>query len=77
MIMDNENELPIEADDMRLGKLEFLAMNNPLRRWIQKHTEFRIFRNQLKRCFVDLDGEVIMDAGCGSGYSTELIVKEF
>ena len=77
MIMDNENELPIEADDMRLGKLEFLAMNNPLRRWIQKHTEFRIFRNQLKRCFVDLDGKVIMDAGCGSGYSTELIVKEF
>ena len=29
--------------DMRLGRLEFLAMNNPLRRLVQKHVEFRIF----------------------------------
>jgi ubiquinone/menaquinone biosynthesis C-methylase UbiE len=77
MIMDNETERPIEADDMRLGKLEFWAMNNPLRRWIQKHTELKIFKNQLKRCLIDLDGKVVLDAGCGSGYSTELIVKEF
>ncbi len=75
--MDNQNETPINAEDMRLGKLEFWAMNNPLRRWIQKHTEFKIFKNQLRRCCIDLDGKVIMDAGCGSGYSTELIVKEF
>ena len=75
--MNNQNEIPIETDDMRLGKLEFLAMNNPLRRWIQKHTEFKIFKNQLKKSCIELEGKVIMDAGCGSGYSTELIVNEF
>jgi len=30
--------------EMRLGKLGFAAMNNPIRRWFQKHVEFRIFK---------------------------------
>jgi hypothetical protein len=30
-------------NEMRLGKKEFYAMNNPVRRFIQKHGEFRIF----------------------------------
>jgi len=75
--MDDGAGRPVEADDMRLGKLEFWAMNNPLRRWVQRHIEFKVFKDQLNRCFIDLDGKVILDAGCGSGYSTELIVKEF
>lgn len=75
--MNNLSENPIEVDEMRLGTLEFLAMNNPLRRWIQKHIEFKIFTNQLTRNCIELEGKVIMDAGCGSGYSTELIVNAF
>lgn len=75
--MSNEIKRPIEPDDMRLGKLEFRAMNNPFRRWVQKHIELKIFKNQLKKCLIDLDRKVILDAGCGSGYSTELIMKEF
>ena len=75
--MENLNERQIKADEMRLGFPEFVAMNNPLRRWVQKNVEFRIFRNQLKRHGFDLHGKVIMDAGCGSGYSTGLIIKEF
>ena len=75
--MDNQNVISIQADDMRLGKFEFMAMNNPPRRWLQKHVEFRIFKTQLKRCRIDLKGKSILDAGCGSGYSTELIVNEF
>lgn len=63
--------------EMRLGKLGFAAMNNPIRRWFQKHVEFRIFKKHLDRCGIDLHGGIIMDAGCGSGYSTELIVNEF
>jgi ubiquinone/menaquinone biosynthesis C-methylase UbiE len=63
--------------DMRLGRLEFLAMNNPLRRWIQKHIEFKIFKKHLEKWCVELEGGIIMDAGCGSGYSTELIVNEY
>jgi len=75
---DKNNESAAAAEkEMRLGKLEFAAMNNPIRRWFQKHVEFRIFKKHLDRCGIDLHGGVIMDAGCGSGYSTELIVNEY
>jgi len=62
---------------MRLGRLGFAAMNNPVRRWLQKHIEFRIFKNHLKKRDIHLEDGVIMDAGCGSGYSTELILNEY
>ena len=71
------NRVINEREDMRLGKFEFLAMNNPLRRWSQKHVELKIFKDQLKKAGIELNGKVIMDGGCGSGYSTELIVNEF
>jgi ubiquinone/menaquinone biosynthesis C-methylase UbiE len=66
-----------EREDMRLGKFEFLAMNNIARRWIQKHYEFPIFKNQLKKNGIDLAGKIILDGGCGSGYGTGLILNEF
>ena len=52
-------------------------MNNPLRRWVQKHIEFKIFKDQLTKARIELNNKAIMDGGCGSGYSTELIVNEF
>jgi len=67
---DSQKQMEAGGDsngDMRLGKLEFLAMNNPLRRWVQKHVEFRIFKNQLQKRDIHLEDGVIMDAGCGSG----------
>lgn len=79
--MDNGNsQKQMEAagdGDMRLGRLEFLLMNNPLRRLAQKHIEFRIFKKQLQKRDIHFEDGVIMDAGCGSGYSTELIVNEY
>jgi ubiquinone/menaquinone biosynthesis C-methylase UbiE len=63
------------AESMRLGRFEFLAMNNPLKRWVQKHWEFPIFLRMLERQGVDLRGKAIMEAGCGSGYGTELILR--
>jgi ubiquinone/menaquinone biosynthesis C-methylase UbiE len=66
-----------DAEKMRLGKLEFLAMNNPFRHLLMKHIEFRIFRRLLRSNDLDLTGKTILDAGCGSGYSTELIAAEF
>ncbi len=59
---------------MRLSKAEFLAMNNPVRRYVQKHLELKIIREHLKKHNFSLEGKIILDAGCGSGYSTQLII---
>lgn len=75
--MDASERSPVQTDDMRLDTTEFWAMNIPLRRWIQKYIEFRIFKEMLSRYSINLDGKAILDAGCGSGYSTELIINEF
>ena len=64
-------------EGMRLGGFEFFAMNNPLRRFIQKHVEFRVFKKLLDKCHLDVAGKDILDAGCGSGYSSELIFNAF
>jgi len=62
---------------MRLSKVEFLAMNNPIRRYVQKHLELKIIKEHLKKHNISLEGKIILDAGCGSGYSTQLIINEF
>ena len=64
-------------NEMRLGKTEFYAMNNPVRRCIQKYGEFRLFKKFLKKHKINLSGKVIIDAGCGSGYSSKLIRDAF
>ena len=64
-------------NEMRLGKTEFLAMNNPFRRFIQRYYEFTVFKNFLKKHRINISGKVIIDAGCGSGYSSKLIKDEF
>ena len=71
------NSVINEREGMRLGKFEFLAMNNALHRWRLKHVDFKIFKDQLKKAGIELHSKEIMDGGCGSGYSTELIVNEF
>jgi ubiquinone/menaquinone biosynthesis C-methylase UbiE len=62
---------------MRLGTFEFWAMNNPVRRAFQKYFEMKIFREFLNKNGIELSGACILDGGCGSGYSTGLIEKEF
>ncbi len=66
-----------DAGTGRLGKIEFLAMNNPVRRLLMKYVEFRIFEKLLDSNNIDLAGKVVLDAACGSGYSTELIMNRF
>ena len=60
---------------MQLDRRELIFVNSPIRRFFQKYYEFRVFRKPLKRNGIDLTHKVILDAGCGSGYSTELIAK--
>ncbi|MBA7638297.1 2-methoxy-6-polyprenyl-1,4-benzoquinol methylase [subsurface metagenome] len=62
---------------MRLSRIEFIAINNPIRRWIQKIIEFQLLARFLEKHNIDLNGSVILDAGCGSGYSTELIGSKY
>lgn len=62
---------------MRLNRIEFIAMNNPVRRWVQKRIEFRLFNRFLDRHNINLTNGVILDAGCGSGYSTRLIRSQY
>ncbi len=58
---------------MQLNRAEFLAMNNPLRRLLLRW-EFRQAMRMLHRAGVRLDHAAILDAGCGSGYSTQLLL---
>jgi len=72
-----EPENSDSRDIMRLDRFEFTAMNIAPRRWVQKYIEFAIFKNFLKQNGIDLSGKAILDGGCGSGYSTKLIVDKF
>lgn len=60
-----------------MDQRELNFVNSRIRTFFLKHYEFRVFKKFLKRNGIDLSGKVILDAGCGSGYSTELIQKEF
>ena len=65
------------GDSIRLGKFEFFAMNNPLREWRMKHLEFPLLLKMLRNYEIDLSGKTLVDMGCGSGYSTGLLLKKF
>ena len=54
---------------MRLSDIEFKAMNNPLRRYFQKHIEFRNFR----WLGLTVKHKNILEIGCGSGYGAVLL----
>ena len=65
-----------EISGSGLGRFEFLMMNNPVRRWLQRRVEFAAFKRFLRRRGIDPTGKVIMDAGCGSGYGAALILRD-
>ncbi len=58
---------------MKLNKLEFLAMNNPIRALIQEKYEIKILRvmTSIK------DPQIALEIGCGNGNGTKLIKKYF
>ena len=70
-----ENSATTESG--RLGRFEFLAMNSPIREWSMKQWEFPLVRDMLQTHGIDLSGKIIVDLGCGSGYGTGLLLKEF
>ncbi len=66
-----------QIDQMRLGSREFKLMNISFRRWYQRKFEFKYFLSMLKKHNIDIANKNIMDAGCGSGYSSFLISQQF
>ena len=60
-----------------MDRKELMFVNSSIREFLQKYYEFRIFKTFLTKNNVDLHNAVIVDAGCGSGYGSELLMKEF
>lgn len=58
---------------MKLNKVEFIAMNNPLRAIVQKYVEIKKIRDitTLPK------GKVVLEIGCGNGNGAKLIQKYF
>lgn len=54
---------------MKLSGKEFRAMNNPVRRFVQRRYEYPGF----KRMGLADKGKRILEIGCGSGYGAELL----
>lgn len=58
---------------MRLNRLEYALMNNPLRAAIQRHFE----APRLRRMGGTMDGGRALEIGCGRGIGIELILRVF
>ena len=58
---------------MKLNKLEFLAMNNPIRAFIQDKYELKILRAMTSM----KNAQMVMEIGCGNGHGSRLIKKYF
>lgn len=58
---------------MKLNKLEFLAMNNPIRAFIQEKYELKILYEMTSIKNI----QTALEIGCGNGYGTKLIKKYF
>ncbi len=62
---------------MELNKIELMVMNSSIRRFSQKYIEFKRFEKYILKQNIRLLNSVILDAGCGSGFSSKLILKRF
>ena len=58
---------------MKLNKIEFVLVNNPIRAFIQEKHEVRI----LRRMTPIADIGIALEIGCGNGHGTKLIKEHF
>lgn len=56
-----------------MNKTEFLAMNNPIRAWVQEVVEIKTLKKYIKLPH----NKLILEIGCGNGTGTKLIKKHF
>ena len=60
-----------------MDKTQQTVIDSKVRQWFQRYYEFGVLKKQLRQAKIDLDGKVILDAGCASGYSTWVIENAF
>jgi 2-polyprenyl-3-methyl-5-hydroxy-6-metoxy-1,4-benzoquinol methylase len=67
----------MEVRAMALSEKEMKHLQGGFKRIENKYYHFRIFERMLERNGIDLRGKVILDAGCGAGYTLELLHEKF
>lgn len=60
-----------------MDKTQQQMIDSPLRQLFQRYYEFGVILRQLRRSQIQLQGKAILDAGCASGYSTQVIAQLF
>jgi uncharacterized membrane protein YdjX (TVP38/TMEM64 family) len=62
---------------MEMGKTQQNVLNSRFRQLFHRYYEFGVIRKHLGRNQMDLAGKVVLDAGCGSGFGTQVILEDF
>ena len=62
-----------EKSKFDLHFLEEKLMVSPIKKLMFKFFEFKIFKWLLKLLNIDIKGKIMLEAGCGAGYSIEII----
>lgn len=60
-----------------ITSLELRLMNSRVREWLLRYWDFPLFDSMLKRHHLQLRNAAVLEAGCGSGYSTLMIWEHF
>ena len=58
---------------MKMNLLEKLAMNNPVRFYIQRHFEVPL----LKKLGAEIEGMTVLEVGCAHGVGTQVLLDEW
>jgi len=58
---------------MKMNTLEKLAMNNPIRFYIQRHFEAPL----LQRLGADVKDKVVLEVGCAHGVGTQILLEQW
>jgi SAM-dependent methyltransferase len=62
---------------MEMSEREMKMVNSSPKEFINRHYKFKGFERLLQRNEVDLEGKVILDAGCGGGHTLQLIAEKY
>jgi ubiquinone/menaquinone biosynthesis C-methylase UbiE len=62
---------------MEMSEREIKMVNSSPKEFMNRYFKFKGFEKLLRKNDIDLEGKVIMDAGCGGGHTLQLIAEEY